>query len=184
MGSVSCIKFTFHRTTLQTNFFFSFFRSAHEALTYQTFSPFCVVLYLVTQLCPTLWEPMDCSPATASVHGIFQARTLGWVAMPSCRESSQPRDQTQVSSIAGRLFTVWSSGKPFQLSNLLQMPNSYRMVNLEFSGNFSCSYKRISFSDALSWSLSTSDAWSLCFSFSRLLSLLQNFLNHHCTVRS
>ena len=70
------------------------------------FHLFCAVLYLVTQLCPTLRDSMDCSPATASVHGIFQTRVLEWVAMPSCRESPQPRDQTQVSSIAGRLFIV------------------------------------------------------------------------------
>ena len=38
--------------------------------------------------------------------GIIQARILEWVAMPSSRESSQPRDQTQVSPIAGRFFTI------------------------------------------------------------------------------
>ena len=50
-------------------------------------------LSLVTQLCPTLWDPMDCSPSGVSVHGIFQARILEWVAIPSSRGSSQPRDQ-------------------------------------------------------------------------------------------
>ena len=40
-----------------------------------------------------------------SVHGILQARILGWVAFPFSRGSSQPRDQTQVSDIAGRFFT-------------------------------------------------------------------------------
>ena len=44
---------------------------------------------------PTLWDPMDCSPPGASVHGILQARILEWVAMPSSRGSSQPRDRTQ-----------------------------------------------------------------------------------------
>ena len=34
----------------------------------------------VTQLCPTLWDPMDCSPPGSSAHGIFQARVLEWVA--------------------------------------------------------------------------------------------------------
>jgi len=43
--------------------------------------------------------------------GIFQARRLGWVAMPSSTESFQPRDQTQVSHIAGRFFTELP-GKP------------------------------------------------------------------------
>ena len=41
--------------------------------------------------------------------GILQARILEWVAMPSSRRSSQPRDQTQVSHIAGRFFTIWAT---------------------------------------------------------------------------
>ena len=44
---------------------------------------------------------MDCSPPGSSVHGILQARILQWVAFPFSRGSSQPRDQTQVSQIAG-----------------------------------------------------------------------------------
>ena len=47
---------------------------------------------LVTQSCPTLCNPMDCSQPGSSVHGIFQARILEWVPMPSFRGSSQPRD--------------------------------------------------------------------------------------------
>ena len=53
-----------------------------------------------------LGDPMDCSPQGSSVHGILQARILEWVAMPSSRRSSQPRDRTWVSYIAGRFFTV------------------------------------------------------------------------------
>jgi len=49
---------------------------------------------------------MDCSLPGSSLHGIFQARILEWVAMPSSREASQPRDQTQVSHIAGRVFAL------------------------------------------------------------------------------
>ena len=52
---------------------------------------------LHAQLCPTLCDPMDCSPPGSSVHGILQARILEWVAIPFSRGSSQPRDQTQVS---------------------------------------------------------------------------------------
>ena len=58
------------------------------------------------QSCPTLCDPMDCSPPGSSIHGILQARILEWVAMPSSKGSSQPRDRTQVSHIAGRFFTV------------------------------------------------------------------------------
>ena len=49
------------------------------------------------QLCLTLWDPMDCSPPDSFVHGILRARIQEWVAMPSSRGSSQPRDQTCIS---------------------------------------------------------------------------------------
>ena len=52
---------------------------------------------------------MDCSPLGSSVRGILQARMLEWIAMPSSMESSQPRDWTQVSHIAGRFFNVWAN---------------------------------------------------------------------------
>ena len=53
------------------------------------------------QSCPTLCNPMDHSPPGSSVHGILQARILEWVAMPSSRGSSQPReDQTRVSCVS------------------------------------------------------------------------------------
>ena len=67
----------------------------------------CIGLYLVllsevkvTQSCPALCNPLD-----YILHGILQARILEWVAIHFSRESSQPRDQTQVSHIAGVLFT-------------------------------------------------------------------------------
>ena len=53
----------------------------------------------VTQLCPTLCDPMD-----STVHGILQARILEWVAITFSRGFSQPRDQTLVSHIACRFF--------------------------------------------------------------------------------
>ena len=54
----------------------------------------------VTQLCMTLWNPMDCSPPGSSVHGIFWARILKWVAICFFRGSSQPRDWTHVSCVS------------------------------------------------------------------------------------
>ena len=56
---------------------------------------------LVPQSCLTLCDLMDCSPPGSSVHGILQARILEWVAVSFSRGSSQPRDRTQVSWIAG-----------------------------------------------------------------------------------
>ena len=63
----------------------------------------------VTQSCPTLCEPMDCSLPGSSIHGIFQARILEWVAISFSKGSSQPRDQTQVSHIAGGRFNLWAT---------------------------------------------------------------------------
>ena len=60
----------------------------------------------VAQLCPTLCDPVDCSPPGSSVHGILQARVLEWVAISFSRGSFQPRDWTQVSRIAGRCFNL------------------------------------------------------------------------------
>ena len=51
---------------------------------------------------------MDCSLPGSSDHGILQARVLEWVAIPFSRESSWPRDGTQVSHIAGGFLTVWA----------------------------------------------------------------------------
>ena len=64
---------------------------------------------LVTQLCLTLCNPIDCSLPDSSIHGIFQARILEWVASSFSRGSSRSRDQTQVSHIAGRCFTTWAT---------------------------------------------------------------------------
>ena len=64
---------------------------------------------LVAQSCPALCDLMDCSPPVSSVHGILQVRIPECVAIPFSRGSSQLRDWTQVSHIAGRFFTIWAS---------------------------------------------------------------------------
>ena len=63
---------------------------------------------LVAQSCLTLCNPMGSNPSFSSVHGILQ-RILEWIAIPFSRGSSQPRNQTQVSCIAGRFFTIWAT---------------------------------------------------------------------------
>ena len=70
---------------------------------------------------PTFCKPMDCSPPGFSVHGILQAIILECVAIPFPRKSSWPRDQIQVSCIAGRFFNIWAT-REAQLT-------SYLMVN-------------------------------------------------------
>ena len=85
----------------------------------------------VAQSCPTFSDPMDCSLPGSSVHGIFQARVLEWVAIAFSMSFSQPKDQTQDSCLAGRFFTasvtreairlylaVYNSGKMY-LNNLV-----------------------------------------------------------------
>ena len=67
------------------------------------------ICVLVTQSCPTLYNPMDYSLSGSSVHGILQARTLEWVAILFSRGPSQPRGRTWVLCIAGRLFTIWDT---------------------------------------------------------------------------
>ena len=83
-------------------------------------------------------------------------------------------------------FVVISQGTHllsfYTFPNMLQIPNIHKMVKAESLSNFSGGCKRISFDDTLSWSLSTSHGWALCFSFSRLSFPLQNLLNHHCTL--
>ena len=58
-----------------------------------------------------------CDPMDYTVHGILQARILEWVAFASSRGSSQPRDRTQVSGIAGGFFTSWATRESHFLPN-------------------------------------------------------------------
>ena len=64
---------------------------------------------LVAQLCLTLCDPMDCIPPDSSVHGILQGRILEWIAILFSRGSSWSRDQTKISCIVGRFFTIWAT---------------------------------------------------------------------------
>ena len=64
------------------------------------------VKVLIAQSCQTPCNPIDCNPPGSSVHGILQGRILEWIAVLFSKGSSQLRDQTQVSCIAGRSFTV------------------------------------------------------------------------------
>ena len=66
----------------------------------------------VTQSCPTLCDPMVCSPPGSSVQGISQARTLEWVAMFSSRRSSDPGTEPTSRALAGGFLTTELPGKP------------------------------------------------------------------------
>ena len=60
-------------------------------------------------MCPTLYDPVDCSSPGSSVHGISQTRILEWVAISSSGEFSQPRDQTYVSCIGRQILYQWAT---------------------------------------------------------------------------
>ena len=70
------------------------------------------ISHSVAKLCPTLCNPVDCSPPGSSVHGISQSRILEWIPIPFSRGSSWPRDQTCVSCLACGFFTTVPPGKP------------------------------------------------------------------------
>ena len=71
---------------------------------------------LVAQSCPALGDLMDCSPPGSSVHRVLQARILERVVLPFSRGSFKPRDQSQVSCIAGRFFTIWATREAKRLA--------------------------------------------------------------------
>ena len=64
---------------------------------------------LVAQSCLTLCDPMGCSPPDSFVHEILQAGIVEWVAISFSRRSSFPKDQTQVSWVAGGFFAIWAT---------------------------------------------------------------------------
>ena len=102
-------------------FYFSFYsghvnRDCPSQFTFRYCSPqyiLCSCTFLlkvkvkVAQSCPTLCDPMD-----YTVHGILQTRILEWVVFPISRGSSQPRDWTQISHIAGGSLPAQLQGKP------------------------------------------------------------------------
>ena len=79
---------------------------------------------LLTQPCLTLHDPTDCNLPGSSVHGIFQARILEWVATSFSRGSSWPRDQIWVSHISGRFFTIWITREAHFTQSKSQSPQS------------------------------------------------------------
>ena len=73
---------------------------------------FWIVNSEVTQLCPTLCDPVDCSLPGFSVHGILQARILEWVTISFSRGSSRPRDRTRSLALEADTLTSEPPGKP------------------------------------------------------------------------
>ena len=85
---------------------------------------------LHSQSCPTVYDPMNCSPPGSSVYGIFQARILEWIAVFSSRGSSQTRDWKQVSCIGRQILYHWATCKDF-ICSIHEMNFKHRKVESE-----------------------------------------------------
>ena len=105
-------------------------------------------LVLVTPSCLTLYNPMDFSPAGSSVYGILQARIWEWVVISFSRGSSQPRDWTRVTHIAGRFFTVRAPGKHVDRENPTPICSNKQGWSFVFSA---CMGGSCDFRDPLQW---------------------------------
>ena len=126
-----------------------------------------------------LCNPMDCSLTGSSIHGIFQARILEWVAISFSWGSSRPRDRTQVFCVSGRLFTIWGTRETLQLhaaaaaaKSLQSCPTLYDTIDGSPSGSAipgilqtrTLEWVSISFSNAWKWKVkvkSLSHVWPL-----------------------
>ena len=97
-----------------------------------------IFLYTNTfQLFVTPWL----SPPGSSVHGIFQARILEWVAIPFSRGSSRPRYQTRVSCIVDRFFTVWVTREALLYAKLSYKNQSYCYIQITNNPTYTSSKK-------------------------------------------
>ena len=82
-------------------------------------------------ICPTLWDPMDCSLPGSPVLGILQARILEWVAIPSFSKSSWPRNWTCVSRVS------WIAADSLLLNHQGSHWEVYHRKNIQFIYLFS-----------------------------------------------
>ena len=97
-----------------------------------------VMKVLVTQLCSTLCDPMDCSPPGSSVYGILQARILEWVAILSRGDLSQPGTESGLLHCS-RFFTVWATRKAPNKNKYICVHFFFHLLSLLFKlGSFYC----------------------------------------------
>ena len=109
-----------------------------------------VLVVLATKLCPTLWDPTNCSLPVSSIHGIFQASMLEWIAISFSRRYSWPRDWTPVSCIGRQILYRWAT-REAQLSAFVfytweDWPQCHHLTALPFSpGHRQAKYTSCSF---------------------------------------
>ena len=122
----------------------SLYYRVHSQISYSAKRQFVVA---VVQLLSRVWlfcNPMDCSPPSSSVHGIFQTRTLERTAISSFRGSSWPRDRTHTSYIGRWLLYHWATREAqketkYQLKSkmVVQKLASLRCLNFSVQSHFS-----------------------------------------------
>ena len=127
-----CVFFIYMRTHTHISATPGHQRAALDSINRSTTVQFCScsqvnIAAQLLQLCLTLCNSTDCSLPGSSVHRILYARILDWVAMPSCRGSSRPRDQTRVFCIVGRFFTAKPPGKSQVILDIRQ--HSFRTLS-------------------------------------------------------
>ena len=105
---------------------------------------------LVIQSCLTLCNYLDCRLPGSSVHGILQAKLLAWAAVPFSWISSWPRDQTWVSCIADRFFTIWTTREEIWIGRLLNKKWSIEKTGLKLNIQKA---KIIAFCPIISWQI-------------------------------
>ena len=110
----------------------------------------------------TLLRPVDCSPPASSVHGIFQARILEWVAISFSRGSSWPRDRTCVfcvSCIGRQILYHWTTRGKFTLPKLKgfglectrQLPNDFVFLRIGYTSSWTLNVPKMSNLRDLFW---------------------------------
>ena len=107
-------------------------------------------LLLLLLLFSHIWlfrDNMNCRPPGSSVYGISQARLMGWVAISSSGGSSQPREWSCVSCLAGRFFTTEPPRKPFWwlYHQFISIDSSYHCVSVAYSYDFLKKYLECDF---------------------------------------
>ena len=95
------------------------------------------------QSCPTLCDPVDCSPSGSSIHAMLQARILECVAMPSSRGSSHPRDGTQSLMSPALAGVFFNTSSLIFLLNLPSIPEFYFCIFRILTNSACCSLREI-----------------------------------------
>ena len=103
----------------------------------------------VAQSCPTPCDTRDCSPPGSSVHAILQARILEWVAIPSSRGPSQPRDWARVSCVGRQILYHWAPWEVLLFWDTCYIPKAI-CLPIYICWKLQCPSQRLS-SPSFSW---------------------------------